>query len=119
MRSSKATSRNPGEYFETSLEANPREPETLKELGQIDLRLGRSEQARARLELLIQIRPFDHEARFSYAQALELTGDEARSRVEFAQAARLRKEHDELVRLRFRLIGHPRDLMLDSRSPSG
>ncbi|MFI5454434.1 MAG: tetratricopeptide repeat protein [Isosphaerales bacterium] len=98
------------QYFETSREANPREPETLKELGQIDLRLGRSQQARERLELLIQIQPFDHEVRYSYAQALKLSGDEARARVELARAARLRKEHDQLVQLRFRLIKHPRDL---------
>ena len=98
------------QYFETSLEANPREPETLKELGQIDLRLGRSQQARERLERLIQIQPFDHEVRYSYAQALKLSGDEARARVELAQAARLRKEHDQLVQLRFRLIKHPHDL---------
>jgi tetratricopeptide (TPR) repeat protein len=98
------------QYFERSLEANPREPDTLKELGQIDLRLGRSQQARERLELLIQIQPFDHEIRYSYAQALKLSGDEARAQVELAHAGRLRKEHDELVQRRFRLIKHPHDL---------
>jgi len=98
------------QYFETSLEANPREPETLKELGQIDLRLGRSQQARQRLELLIQIQPFDHEVRYSYAQALKLCGDEARARAELARAALLRKEHDQLIQLRFRLQKNPTDL---------
>jgi tetratricopeptide (TPR) repeat protein len=98
------------QYFETSLEANPREPETLKELGQIDLRLGRPQQASERLKLLTQIQPFDHEVRYSYAQALKLSGDEAGARVELAHAARLRKEHDQLVRLRYRLVQTPHDL---------
>ena len=63
------------EFFESALETNPRDPETLKELGQIDLRLGRIQQACERLKLLSQIEPFDHEVRYSYAQALKLAGD--------------------------------------------
>jgi tetratricopeptide (TPR) repeat protein len=99
-----------GQYFESCLAANPRDPETLKELSQIDLRLGRPRQATERLALLTQIQPFDHEIRYSYAQALNLSGDEAKARVELSHAARLRQEHDQLVRLRYRLVQHPDDL---------
>jgi tetratricopeptide (TPR) repeat protein len=98
------------QYFEKSLAANPREPDTLKELSQIELRLGRPREASERLALLTQIQPFDHEVRYSYAQSLKLAGDEARARVELAHAARLREEHDQLVRLRYRLVQHPDDL---------
>jgi Flp pilus assembly protein TadD len=98
------------QYFEKCLAANPREPETLKELSQIDLRAGRSRQASERLALLTQLQPFDHEVHYSYAQALKLAGDEAQARVELSHAARLREEHDQLVRLRYRLVQHPDDL---------
>jgi tetratricopeptide (TPR) repeat protein len=97
-------------YFESALEVNPREPEALKELGQIDLRLGRLQKARERLQLLAEIQPFDHEVRYSYAQALKLTGDEERSRAEIDVAGRLRKEHDQIVQLRYEVLKNPRDL---------
>ena len=57
------------------LQTNPRDPETLKELGQLDLRLGRFEKACKRLKLLSEIEPYDHEVRYSYAQALKIAGD--------------------------------------------
>jgi len=97
-------------FFESALKVNPRDPEALKELGQIDLRLGRLQKARERLQLLAQIQPFDHEVRYSYAQALKLTGDEELSRVELAAASRLRKEHDQIVQLRYGVLKNPRDL---------
>jgi Flp pilus assembly protein TadD len=98
------------QYFTSALQSNPRDPETLKELAQIDLRLGRSQQARERLALLTQLEPFDHEVRYSYAQALKLAGDEPQSRAELANSVRLRKEHDQLVQLRYRLVKTPGDL---------
>jgi predicted Zn-dependent protease len=42
--------------------------------------------------------------RYTYAQALKLAGDVARSNVELAHASRLRAEHDEIVRLRASLL---------------
>jgi tetratricopeptide (TPR) repeat protein len=98
------------QYFEKALAINPREPDTLKELSQIDLRLGQARQASKRLALLTEIQPFDHEVRYSYAQALKQSGDLALAREELARAARLRDEHDQLVRLRSRLVQHPDDL---------
>ena len=97
-------------FSESALETNPRDPETLKELGQIDLRLGRLQKACERLKLLSQIEPFDHEVRYSYAQALKLAGDDGQSRIELAEAARLRKEHDQVVQLRYGVLKNPRDL---------
>jgi tetratricopeptide (TPR) repeat protein len=96
-------------FFESALESNPRDPEALKELGQLDVRLGRLKKACERLQLLVQIQPFDHEIRYSYAQALKLTGNEEQSRAELAVAARLRKEHDEIVQLRYGVLKNPRD----------
>jgi tetratricopeptide (TPR) repeat protein len=87
-------------YFQSALEANPRQPDALKELSQIDLRLGRFQKACESLERLTQINPFDPEVRYSYAQALKLTGDDARSKLEFEQSVRLRKEQEEIVQLR-------------------
>jgi tetratricopeptide (TPR) repeat protein len=96
--------------FESALELNPRDPEALKELGQIDLRLGRLQKARERFQLLVQIQPFDHEVRYSYAQALNATGALEQSRAEIAVAARLRKEHDQIVQLRYGVLKNPRDV---------
>jgi tetratricopeptide (TPR) repeat protein len=96
-------------YFEAVLAANPRQPDALRELGQIDLRVGRFHQACERLELLTRIEPFDDKVRSAYAQSLRLAGDEARSRAELAHAARLRKEQDEVARLKARVLIDPRD----------
>ena len=97
-------------YFELALKANPREPEALKELSQIDLRLGRYPQACATLERLIEIEPFDHETRYTFAQAKKLAGDLAGASRELAQAARLRKEHEDIVRLRSKLVQDPKNV---------
>jgi tetratricopeptide (TPR) repeat protein len=97
-------------YFEAALAANPRQSDALGELGQIDLRLGRFQKAHERLERLAQIQPFDHEVRSALAESLRLVGLDARARAEFAEADRLRKEQDELARLRSRLLLNPRDI---------
>ena len=99
-----------GEFFEKALEANSRDPEVLKELGQIDLRLGRIEKACERLRLLSEIQPYDHEVRYSYAQSLKLAGELKRSRTELEVAARLRREHDQIVQLRYAVLNNPRDM---------
>jgi tetratricopeptide (TPR) repeat protein len=98
------------QFFTSALETNPRDTEALKELGQLDLRLGRLQKACEHLKLLSQLAPFDHEVRYSYAQALKLAGDESQSRIELAQAAQLRKEHDQVVQLRYGVLKNPRDL---------
>jgi len=98
------------QFFSSALETNPRDSEALKELGQIDLRLGRLQKACERLKLLSQIEPFDHEVRYSYAQALKLAGDDGQSRIELARAAQLRKEHDQVVQLRYGVLKNPGDL---------
>jgi tetratricopeptide (TPR) repeat protein len=93
-----------------ALEANPREPDALKELGLIDLRLGRFSQACKSLEQLTQIDPFDHGARYTFAQALRLAGDESQAKLELAHAARLRKENEEVVDFRNALLKEPNNL---------
>ena len=98
------------EFFENALAINPRDAEVLKELGQIDLRLGRVQKACERLKLLSQIEPYDHEVRYSYAQALKMAGDHIQSRAELEVAARLRKEHDQIVQLRYVVLKDPQDM---------
>jgi tetratricopeptide (TPR) repeat protein len=87
-------------HFEAALKSDPRQVEALKELGQIDLRLGRYQQACESLKQLTRIDPFDTEVRYTYAQALKLAGDLTQAKAELANAARLRKDNDEIIRLR-------------------
>jgi tetratricopeptide (TPR) repeat protein len=95
------------EYFEAAIKVDPRQPDALKELAQIDLRQGRFQQACDRLGLLTEIQPYEYDVRYSFAQALKLAGDESRSQIETAHAARLRKEQDHILKLRASLLGHP------------
>ena len=95
--------------FEAALEVNPREPDALKELAQADVRQGRFAQACRRFELLTQIDPYDHEIRYSYAQALKFSGDLARARSETELAARLRGDHDHILQLRDNILKNPND----------
>jgi tetratricopeptide (TPR) repeat protein len=96
--------------FETALEATPRHPDALRELGLIELRLGQYQKAYERFEFLARSKPFDHEIRYLYAQALELLGHQDRARDESAHAAHLRKEHDRMLTLRYNLSRNPNDL---------
>jgi predicted Zn-dependent protease len=91
---------NARRYFESALKANPREPDALKELSQIDIRLGRFQEACESMKRLTEIDPFDHEVRYTFAQALRLAGDNERAKAEFAHAARLRSENDQIVEFR-------------------
>ena len=96
-------------YFEEALRIDPRQPDALKELAQNDMRFGRFGPACRRLELLTRIEPYDHEIRYSYAQALKLAGDPVRARTENQLAARLRDEHEAIVRLRSKILKDPND----------
>jgi tetratricopeptide (TPR) repeat protein len=96
-------------YFEEALRFDPRQPDALKELAQTDMRLRRFQDACRRLELLTQLDPYDYEIRYSYAQALKLSGDLARAQAESQLAARLRTEQDDIVRLRDKLLNNPND----------
>jgi tetratricopeptide (TPR) repeat protein len=97
-------------YFEGALKANPREADAIKELSQIDLRLGRVQQACASLERLTQLDPFDQDARYAYGQALRMAGDVDRARIELDHAARLRKENNDVGELKRALLQNPNDL---------
>jgi Flp pilus assembly protein TadD len=96
--------------FEAALAVDPHQPDALKELAQIDMRLRRFAQACRRLEVLKEVDPYDPEVRYSYAQALKLSGDHVRSRPEFELAARLRREQDQILELRHKLLKTPGDL---------
>jgi tetratricopeptide (TPR) repeat protein len=96
--------------FEAALKVSPSQPDAEKELGLIELRLGRLQQACERFKLLTKNQPFDHEIHYLYAQALGLLGQEARARDEREQAAHLRKERDRMLTLRYNLSRNPNDL---------
>ncbi len=96
--------------YEAALAIDPDQREALKELAQLDLRFGRFDQARRRLEHLAQLDPFDHEISYSYAQALRLSGHAEKARTETERAARLRKEHEQIVQLRFNIVKDPNDV---------
>jgi tetratricopeptide (TPR) repeat protein len=96
--------------FQSALAIDPRQPDALKELAEADLRLGHFEQACRRFDLLTQIKPYDHQIRSSYSQALKLAGDAARAGSESELAARLRKDHDEIEQLQYNLLKDPYDL---------
>jgi len=98
------------QYFVKALEANPRDPDALKELGLIDLRLGQFPQACESLERLTQIDAFNHEVRYTYAQALRLVGDDSQAKVQLEHANRLRKENEEVVEFRNTLLKEPNNL---------
>jgi tetratricopeptide (TPR) repeat protein len=101
---------NARRYYEAALEVNPRQPEALKELALAEIRIGRFQEACKRLELLIQIEPYSYEVRYSYAQVLKLLGDDRRSGVERDRAGRLRKEHDQLLKLRNTVLTDSKDV---------
>src|SRR5262249_55574576 len=54
--------------FESALEVDPRQLDALKELARLDIRFGRFDRARRRLEQLAGLAPFDHEVLYAYAQ---------------------------------------------------
>jgi tetratricopeptide (TPR) repeat protein len=96
--------------FEAALLKDPRQPDALKELGQIDLRLGRFPKACERLRLLTQVDPFDYQVRYAFARSLKLAGDETGARDQAAHADRLRKDHDQIMQLRYELRKRPDNL---------
>jgi tetratricopeptide (TPR) repeat protein len=97
-------------HFEAALKVDPRQPDALKELAQAELRLGRVAQACEHFERLTQIQPYDHEVRYAHAQALNVKGDAARARSETEMAARLRKEQDRILQLRYTILQNPNDV---------
>jgi tetratricopeptide (TPR) repeat protein len=97
--------------FEAALVVDPRQVVAIKELAHLDVRSGRFAQARRRLELLTQIEPFDHELRYSYAQALEFAGETDEARIEAERASQLRKDQEQFVLLRSKIQKDPGDLV--------
>lgn len=97
-------------HFEAALASNPLHPEALKELAQLDLRRGRLHQACSRLEKLTQVEPYDADIRYSYAQALRLTGDLQRAQAESERASALRRDNERIEQLREVLLQNPDDL---------
>ena len=100
------------EFALHSAAVNPREPEALKELAQIDLRRGDFPSACKRLRSAIEIDPYDPDTHYNYAQALRLVGDHQQSKAEAELSARLRKEHQRMSDIRANLLKNPNDQQL-------
>jgi tetratricopeptide (TPR) repeat protein len=98
--------------FERALAVNTREPDALRELALIDLRRGEPARARDRLQIVVEVNPYDPDAHFDYARALRLTGADKLSRVESELAVRLRKDLERTEELRTALVSNPRDTAL-------
>jgi tetratricopeptide (TPR) repeat protein len=96
--------------FEGALARDRRQVDALKEMAQIDLRLGRSRPARSRLELLKQIRPFEPVVGQLLAQALELDGEPEEARTEAERARQLLKDQKRIVQLQTRILNDPNDV---------
>jgi tetratricopeptide (TPR) repeat protein len=96
--------------FEAALAVDPRQVDALKQLAQLDMRFGRFDQARGRLELLTQIEPFDSGVRYSYSQTLKLVGELEKARIEGERAAKLRRDNEEIIQLRSRILSNSNDL---------
>jgi predicted Zn-dependent protease len=101
-------------HFEAALAIDEKEPVASLELALIDLRRGRYIEARDRLAPLVTADPYDSEARYNYARALKMSGDEARARTESAEAERLRKDNHELNDIRQSIVRRPDDPELRS-----
>jgi len=99
-------------HFEAALAGDPAEPVALREAGLIDLKFGRYARACGRLKAAVAAEPSDPEVRYSYARALTLSGDKARGAEENAVTERLRKEQEQITKLRQSLADRPDDLGL-------
>ena len=90
-----------GRYFETAFRQIRAIPRHSRSSASSIYGLGRVREACERLKLLTEIEPFDHEVRYLYAQSLKLAGNAGQATSELEQATRLRKEHDQIVQLRY------------------
>jgi thioredoxin-like negative regulator of GroEL len=102
--------------FNEALALDPREPTALLELALIDLRQGAFARARDRLKTVVEIDAFNPEVRASYARALKMAGDEARSAEQSSIVERLRREHRRIAEIREALVGRPNDVELRSEA---
>jgi predicted Zn-dependent protease len=95
--------------FQAALKRDPNNPTALRELALIDLRGNRVPSAVALLKRAIDVSPFEVDLHYNYAHALKLTGDEIHAAEELATTDRLRKENDQITKLRDDLSAHPDD----------
>ncbi len=96
--------------FEAVLAVAPDDKAALRELGLIDMNLGRIASARARLKRAVEVDPHDAEARYSYSRALKLAGDDAGAAEQAAATDRLKDEQKQLLDLRQALVQYPDDV---------
>ena len=75
----------------------------------IELRLNKVAAAGTRLRGAIEVYPYDVALHYNYARALSAAGDDAGAARETATTERLRRENDQITKLRDDLSTHPND----------
>lgn len=101
-------------HFEEALSIDPSSQRALRELALIDLKFGRTDQARERLERAVRIDPNDLEMRYTYARTLSAAGDPEGAAKQTEIFERLKQEQKHIDELRKSLVQRPDDL--DHRS---
>ena len=74
------------------------------------MRFGRLDQARRRLELLRRSSPTTLRFRYSSRRPSSSSASRRRRGSRAERAARLRKDSDQIIQLRYRILGDPNDL---------
>ena len=99
-------------HYEAALALDPREKVALRESGLIELNSGRTSQACSRLQLAVEVDPYDPEVRYSYAMALRIAGETRRAAEEAAATDRLKEDQRRIADLRQGLVKRPDDVDL-------
>jgi predicted Zn-dependent protease len=95
--------------FVDVLKRDPKNLSALQELALIEMRSNKAEAAAARLKKAIDIAPYDVGLHYDYARALKLSGNEAKAAEETATTNRLRKESEQITKMRNELVNRPDD----------
>src|SRR5262249_39939431 len=98
--------------LERALAAAPDDSEALRELAAIDQRHGKYPRALERLNHALQTDPFDLEALYSRSLVLARLGRANESKADLHRMQTLKREREELVKIRDQLLTEPRNVEL-------
>lgn len=98
--------------LERAVAAAPDDSEALRELASIDQRHGNYPRALERLNHALQTDPFDLEALYSRSLVLARLGRANESKADLRRMQTLKREREELVKIRDQLLTEPRNVEL-------
>ena len=107
------------ERLDRALALAPADPSALKGRAEVDLQRRDLTSARRRLDRVLQSNRFDQEALHSRAGVRALLGDHNGAQADRAAFERLKRDQEELLKLRGRVLGEPGNLDLRRVSPRG